>query len=181
VLLRGGRGLLPECALQQEYFGHNLGENCLEDTGPCGALPNRARGCEGALAPSCCAQQGHGQIEGILVLIQKKKIKFSTCAGRKSKNWRLATLESRRNCHKWPFRRVSAASRIKEKNAKSPGVCSIPCGVRQLGARHRAPMGGAPFHQALRSLVVRETWLLGPVSPRMPISKSINSAPEASW
>jgi len=32
LLLRGGRGLLPECELSEEYLGHNLAEHCLEDT-----------------------------------------------------------------------------------------------------------------------------------------------------
>jgi len=32
LLLRGCRGLLPECALPEEYLGHNLDEYCLEDT-----------------------------------------------------------------------------------------------------------------------------------------------------
>jgi len=55
---------LPECALPEESLGHNLGEHCLEDTGPSGALPTRARGGEGALAPSCRVSHGHEQIQG---------------------------------------------------------------------------------------------------------------------
>ena len=38
------------------------------------------------------------------------------------------------------------------------------------------PSGGAPFLLVLCFLVVRETWLLGLVSPSMRISKSINSS-----
>ena len=37
VLQRGGRRLSPERALPEEYLGHNLGEQCLEDTGLSGA------------------------------------------------------------------------------------------------------------------------------------------------
>ena len=33
LLLRGGRWLSPECALPEEYLGHNFDEHCLEDTG----------------------------------------------------------------------------------------------------------------------------------------------------
>ena len=33
LLLWGGRGLSPECALPEEYLGHNLDEHCLKDTG----------------------------------------------------------------------------------------------------------------------------------------------------
>jgi len=36
--LRIGPGLSPECALPEEYLGHNLNEHCSEDTGPLGAL-----------------------------------------------------------------------------------------------------------------------------------------------
>ena len=32
LLLRGGRGLSPECALPEEYLGHNLDEHSLEQT-----------------------------------------------------------------------------------------------------------------------------------------------------
>jgi len=41
LLLRDGGGVSPECALPEEYLGHNLDEHCLEDTGPIGALPTR--------------------------------------------------------------------------------------------------------------------------------------------
>jgi len=33
LLLKDGRGLLPECALPERYLGHNLEEHCFEDTG----------------------------------------------------------------------------------------------------------------------------------------------------
>jgi len=46
----------------------------------------------------------------------------------------------------------------------SPFFWSCPCGKAPSPPRAR---GGAPFHRALRSLAVRETWLLGPVSPRI--------------
>ena len=46
LLLRGGRGLSPDCALPEEYLGHNLDEHCLEQTGESGSLPTRACGGE---------------------------------------------------------------------------------------------------------------------------------------
>ena len=33
LILGGGQGLSPECALHGEYLSHNLDEHCLEDTG----------------------------------------------------------------------------------------------------------------------------------------------------
>jgi len=44
LLLRGGRELSPECALPEEYLDDNCDVHCLEDTGPCGALPTLVGG-----------------------------------------------------------------------------------------------------------------------------------------
>jgi hypothetical protein len=58
-------------------------------------------------------------------------------------------------------------------------VWSWPCCARQLGAKAPSPpraRRGPPFHRALRSLLVRETWLLGPVSPRMHASRATEIA-----
>jgi len=71
LLLRGGRGLSPECTLPEECLGHDLSEPCVEDTGAV---------------------------------------------------WCLTYLVAR---------------------------------------------GGATFHRAPRSLVISETWSMGPVSPKM--------------
>jgi len=38
LLLRGGRGLSPDCTWPEEYLSHNLGVLCMEDTSPSGAL-----------------------------------------------------------------------------------------------------------------------------------------------
>jgi len=92
LILRGGRGLSPKCALLEEYLqvDHNLGKHCLEDTRKFDALPTWARGGEGALARAVARHKVTTKLLDSLYV--SNFLKIPTCGGRKSTITRLATL-----------------------------------------------------------------------------------------